>query len=617
MEKMVLQPKDTNEIRLGHFILRGKKLYIIKDSKNGKEEEVYLANASKIKSITRTVETGQITLEIEYYSYDRWETLKISKGKLLPSELSFFLDKGMDIGGYKAKHVFQFLDFHEKSFKPTYVHQKLGWMEFQEEMTFRLNEAIQSNKRFSTYEGRYSIKPKGSEEEWKQIVREEVVGYPPLEAIVAASFAAPIIAWLNIEQKGDIDTLLWNCVGNSSGGKTTAAMLAVSAFGNPNISTDGLVQSFNGTGNALQAILAGNFGVPIAFDEVSISTFGKQALTSFIYKLAQNKDKARLNKESKLISTDSWCTVVFFTGEVSILAQTKNNVGLKVRLFEFKNIQWTKDAAHSERIKVGVLNNYGHAGATFVEHLIHRRIDEIEAKWSEFKSVMFDKMPETNYRARISNKFASILTGAFYANEALGLSLSIDRIADFLVEQELDSMTNRDLAPRFYDLLRQKIIQYRKHFKVNNNYTGENQEIWGKIEIKNKKTYCYILTHKYEELAQELGFADANILLDELKKMEVLKHDANKLQTKKAVFKKEETELRERSLAGKEYNPKGDYTVCIVYEGDMLEDYFIDKDALENYNPNNTKIVRNVSAVKPKNELEAMTEKSKSRGLFE
>ena len=117
--------------------------------------------------------------------------------------------------------------------------------------------------------------------------------------------------------------MLWNCVGNSSGGKTTAAMLAVSAFGNPHISTDGLVQSFNGTGNALQAILAGNFGVPIAFDEVSISTFGKQTLTSFIYKLAQNRDKARLNKESKLISTDSWCTVVFYRRSLYFSANQK------------------------------------------------------------------------------------------------------------------------------------------------------------------------------------------------------------------------------------------------------------------------------------------------------
>lgn len=610
MEKMVLKPTDTNEIRLGQFILRDKDLYMIKDSKDGKEE-VYLANASKIKSVTRNIETGVITLEIEYYSFDRWETLKISKGKLLPSELSFLLDKGMDVAGYKAKHVFQFLDFHEKSFKPTYVHQKLGWMRFQDEILFRLHEAIQNNKRFSIYEGQYSIQPKGSEKEWKKIIQAEVVGHASLEAIVAASFAAPITAWLNIEQKGDIDTLLWNCVGNSSGGKTTAAMLAVSAFGNPHISTDGLVQSFNGTGNALQAILAGNFGVPIAFDEVSISTFGKQTLTSFIYKLAQNRDKARLNKESKLISTDSWCTVVFFTGEVSILAQTKNNVGLKVRLFEFKNIQWTKDAAHSERIKLGILNNYGHAGAIFVEHLTHRGIDEIETKWSEFKSVMFEKMPETNYRARISNKFASILTGAYYANKALELGLSIDRIAEFLVKQELDSMTDRELAPRFYKLFRDYIIQFSKHFKINQEHTNETQEIWGKIETKGNKTYCYIFPHIYDKLAKDMGFADPNVLLDELKANGNLKHDNQKKQIKKAIFTKEETELRQKVLPNKPYSPRGDYSVCIVYDGDILADYH--KGSLDNFNPNST----NTRTIKPKNELEAMIEKNKSKGLFD
>ncbi len=614
MEKMMLKPSNTDEIRFGHFILRDKDLYMIKDSKEGKEE-VYLANASKIKSITRNIETGVITLEIEYYSFDRWETLKISKGKLQPSELSFLLDKGMDVAGYKAKHVFQFLDFHEKSFKPTYVHQKLGWMKFQDEILFRLNEAIQGNKRFSIYDGKYSIQPKGSEDGWKKTVQESVIGKIALETVLATSFAAPIAAWLNLEQKGDIDSLLISLVGNSSSGKTTAAILAVSPFGNPNISQDGLIQSFNSTQNALQTAIAGNFGVPIVFDETSMHTMGTTNLTSFIYKLAQNKEKARLNKESELKDPQAWCTVIFFTGEGSLLQQAKNNEGLSVRLFEFKNIKWTEDADHSERIKVGLLKNYGYAGATFVEHLILCGVDAIEEKWAEYKTFMLEKMPETKFKTRISNKFAIILTGAYYANEALGLDFSIDGIADFLVEQELDSMTNRELAPRFYDLLRQKIIQYRKHFKVNNNYTGENQEIWGKIEIKSNKTYCYILTHKYEELAQELGFADANILLDELKKMEVLKHDANKRQTKKAVFKKEETALRKKSLGGKEYSTKGDYTVCIIYDGDILEGYC--KDSLDNFNPNSANISRNVSAMKPKNELEAIIEKTKSKGLFD
>ncbi|GEM_PF-772902 len=610
MERMVLKPKDTDEVQLGQFILRDKSLYIIKDTKDGKEK-VFLANASKIKSITRTMETGQLMLEIEYFSFDRWETLKIPRGKLVRTELSYLLDKGMDVAGHKMQPVFQFLDFHEKSIKPTYVHQKLGWMQFQKDTLFRLNEAIQGNGRFSTYEGKYSIQPKGSEDEWKTIIQKDVIGHMALETVLAASFAAPVAAWLNLEQKGDVDSLLISLVGNSSSGKTTAAILAVSPFGNPNISQDGLIQSFNGTINALQAAIAENYGVPIVFDETSMHTMGATNLTSFIYKLAQNKEKARLNKESELKDHQAWCTVIFFTGEGSILKQAKNNEGLSVRLFEFKNIKWTDDADHSERIKVGLLNNYGYAGATFVEHLIHCGVDAIEEKWSEYKTLMLEKMPETKFKTRISNKFAIILTGAYFANEALDLSLSIDGIADFLVEQELDSMTNRELAPRFYDLLRQKIIQYRKHFKVNNNYTGENQEIWGIIETKNKKTYCYILNQKYEEIAAELGFTDANILLEELKKMDVLKHDGNKLKTKKVVFKKGEAKLREMTLTGKAFSSRGDYTVCIVYDGDILEDYC--KDSLDNFNPNSANISRNVHS---KNELEAMVEKSKSKGLF-
>lgn len=600
---------DTNEIRLGQFILRDKDLYMIKDTKD--KEEVFLANASRIKSITRTMETGQITLEIEYYSFDRWETLKIPRGKLVRTELPYLLDKGMDMAGHKAQLVFQFLDLHEKRFKPTYVHQKLGWMKFQDEILFRLHEAIQSNKRFSIYEGKHSIQPKGSEDEWKKIVQENVIGHRELETILSASFAAPIVAWLNLEQKGDIDSLLINLVGNSSSGKTTAVTLAVSPFGNPNISQDGLIQSFNSTKNALQTVIAENFGVPIVFDETSMHTMGAMNLTSFIYTLAQNKEKARLNKESELKDPQAWCTVIFFTGEGSLLKQAKNNEGLSVRLFEFKNVKWTEDANHSERIKVGLLSNYGHTGATFVEHLIHCGIDAIEEKWTEYKALMLEKMPETKFKTRISNKFAIILTGAYYANEAIGLDLSIDKIADFLVEQELDSMTDRELAPRFYKLFRDYIIQFSKHFKINQEHTNETQEIWGKIETKGNKTYCYILPHIYDKLAKDMGFADPNVLLDELKANGNLKHDNQKKQIKKAIFTKEETELREKVLPNKPYNSKGDYTVCIVYDGDILKDYH--KGSLDNFNPNST----NTRMIKPKNELEAMIEKSKSKGLFD
>ena len=74
-------------------------------------------------------------------------------------------------------------------------------MKFQDEILFRLHEAIQNNKRFSIYEGSIPFNLK-ERERMEKIIQTEVVGHASLEAIVAASFAAPITAWLNIEQKG-------------------------------------------------------------------------------------------------------------------------------------------------------------------------------------------------------------------------------------------------------------------------------------------------------------------------------------------------------------------------------------------------------------------------------
>lgn len=522
----------------------------------------------------------------------------------------------MDIAGSKANDVFQFLDFHEKKVTPSYLHHDLGWVYFENELFFRLQNAIKKEDSFSDYEGYFLIEPKGKYEEWLDIIKAEVIGHPPLEMILGSSFAAPIASMLNISHRGDIDSLLINIVGNSTSGKTTAATVAVSPFGSPSINNNGLIQSFNGTPNALQALISGNFGVPMVFDEVSMNTMSENTLTSFIYKLAQNKEKARLNKESELRETLFWCTVIFFTGELSMLANAKNNVGLRVRLFEFKNIQWTKDGPHAERIKTGLMNNYGYAGAKYVQHLLQVGLDAVEEKWNEYKDYIENKLPDSKYSVRIAGKFATILTGAHYANEALKLNISIENISDILIEQELESMDERELAPKFYSELKQKLIQYRKYFKFNNTNPDRHQEIWGKLEITNDRTHCYILPSKFKELAKDLGFADGDILLKELQTMGVLRHENDKRQIRKAIFTKDEGDIRDKVLKGKKYSSKGDYTVCIVYDGDILEGFYEDESNRLAY-PNRTPRSRTVKANNSKTTAEALFAESKKEPSVE
>jgi putative DNA primase/helicase len=183
-------------------------------------------------------------------------------------------------------------------------------------------------------------------------------------------------------------------------------------------------------------------------------------------------------------------------------------------------------------------------------------------------------MPISKFRDRIATKFSLILTAAELFELTYNLELSGEEILDMLIVQEQKSMTEREMAPKFYSQLKQYIIRYRRNFKSNNHEVGLLQEIWGKIEVSSSETRCFILPVILDKIVKELGYSDTKILLSELKNMGVIIHDKNKNQKRKIIFSKNETNQREEVLGQPGYAEKGDYTYCIVFEGNIFEDAF-------------------------------------------
>lgn len=572
---------NSNDIDLYPFVVRENKLFKKVRSKDGEVKEVEVGHATLVDSIEVNIESHKIKLILRFFHPAlKWKTLRVERGRLSKSELKLFLDHGVDIGGRgkKVDDVLEFIDLHENVAPKTYSHNKLGWIIFDSHLVFRLEQGYWKDEKLtSAYDGPLQVAPKGTYDQWLELVNQHVVGHTPMELMLAASFAAPIIGLLNVTEVAEVDSLLLNIVGNSTTGKTTAAMVAAAVFGSPSITSNGLIQTFNGTTNALQSIISGNTGVTLVFDETSMNMMGNKAFTSFIYKLAQNKDKARLNKEAELRETERWATVMLFTGESSILENANANEGLYVRLFEFKNVQWTKDANHSEVLKDGLTNNYGHAGIKYVQYLLNKKPDELKSIWLDFKEKLKEKLPDTKFTDRVSSKFAMLLTGAHLANEALGINLSLNEITRMLIEQEEASMDVRELAPKFHNQLLQYIIENQRSFKYKD-HDIKNQLIFGKIEIDNDISYCYIFPNKLKEIANEFGFPDLKVLLEELKKRGLLKHDKEKLQIKRKIFTQDEEQSREKSLKKTGKAEKGDYTYCIVYQGDIFADFHTSED---------------------------------------
>jgi putative DNA primase/helicase len=572
--KVIKPSKNNHNVTIGDYSVRGNTLFKKVTKKDGKEVEIEIGFATLVDSVNKNIETKEVSLLLKYF-YDGWETATFERSKLVKTEVKTFLAIGIDMGGKKADDVLEFIDKHERLAPKNYIHSKLGWLNYDGGLIFRLNNAYKkAGEPFSKYNGSLSMEPKGSYKEWLEAVNSHIIGHTPMELILSASFASTIVGLLNVTEIAEVDTFLLNIVGNSTTGKTTAAVVAASPFGSPSITNNGLIQSFNATQNAMQSIISGNMGVPIIFDETSMNMMGNKAFTSMIYKLAQNKDKARLNKESILRDTERWATAIFFTGEASILENANANEGLHVRLFEFKNLQWTKSAKHSEELKDIMTNNYGHAGVKFVQYLLEKDPQEIKGIWQSFKEDLENQLPDSKFSSRVSAKFALVLTGARLANEALGINLSIDKITDLLIEQEEASMGVRELAPKFYNALREYIIQNKRSFKYRDEAVNPNQKIFGKVEIDGGKSYCYIFPTILKEISTELGFPDLKVLLSELKKSGYLKHEKERTLVKKQVFTKDEQDLRQKVLEDKAYRKSGDLTYCIVYEGNIFIDFF-------------------------------------------
>lgn len=579
---------------LEDFLLKGHTLYKKFRTKNDEVQERKVGEVVLVDEVIKNLDQREVQLKLRFRFFNDWKTEIIPRGKLIKTELGKLMSLGLDVGGGKIDDMLAFIDVHEKIATVSYNHHKLGWYKHGEHLLFRLQEVLSTHSKLeSVYKGNLAMTPKGSLDAWQSIVQEHVIGHAGLELMIAASLAAPIVGLMNITELAEVDSLLINMVGNSTTGKTTAAMVAASVFGSPSLSNNGLIQSFNGTANALQSIISGNQGVTLIFDETSMNRMNKSDFSALIYKLAQNKEKARLNKEAELKETERWATVLLFTGESSILGHANANEGLYVRLFEFQNVQWTGSAEHADALKDQLLGNYGHAGFTYIENLIKIPPEEIKATWEKYSRDLQDVLPHTRFVNRISQKFALILTGAHYGNEYLGLGLSIPNITNLLIEQEEASMDERELAPKFHSLLREYIIMNRRNFKYNDEHVSSSQLIFGKIEVKNSESYCYILRQHLNNISKELGFTDVGVLVSELNKKGYMKSEKDRIQIKKQVFKKDEVDARSIALPEKSYSAKGDLTYCFIFEGDIIDEFNESVDEkeqrLSTFDPNRSK----------------------------
>lgn len=220
----------------------------------------------------------------------------------------------------------------------------------------------------------------GTMEGWQANVAARAVGNPMLTLGISAAFAGVLLEKLNIDGGG------LHLFGDSSAGKTTILMAAISVWGGPSFR-----RTWRTTSNGLEGAAKMHTGTMLALDEVG--EVNPKDLYESAYALVNGHGKTRANVRGEARQVSRWRVFVLSTGEVTIASrmaaggyEAKAGQALRLQDVPITGIYGAWDELHgfasgaalSDAIRDGATQHYGQAGRAFVAALIKHFADGLE-----------------------------------------------------------------------------------------------------------------------------------------------------------------------------------------------------------------------------------------------
>lgn len=271
----------------------------------------------------------------------------------------------------------------------------------------------------------------------------EALEYPDVAFAFYTSLAAPVLPILGV------DNFTLELCAPSSSGKTTALMLAASAWGNPSLQAGSFINTWNGTDNRIGRVAALLNGLPLFLDETKLARlqnkknrFGSDLVTDTIYMIASGLDKGRATLHGS-DRVQPFRTILFSTGESPSLDLSTDG-GSRGRIIDLWGNPFLKTDSESKavvsRIKLTIKDHYGHAGPCLMQFILDNR-----SQWSLWKSAyeevnrLFTQSDEmTPIEMRLGEYFAAVATAIPIIHAAIpGLQRTTP------VRQLLESVWNR------------------------------------------------------------------------------------------------------------------------------------------------------------------------------
>lgn len=461
------------------------------DQKTKTSTFIPLGKKVTIDWITDNIETGEARLSLSFDYQGESKRVTVSRKELADNTLVKTLaEKGADVTKKNFDILVDTLRKQEETMelngiRTEKVYDHLGWIHLPtfDEAGIRCGSALCYRCYTllggipARYAGNYTVACMGSFDVWRDMVKAEVIGNAAMEIVLIAGLAAVVNGLIGPITSGENPIVHLCCA--SSQGKSTALMLAASAFGEPFdgerkaygktgeiVTRCSIYASWGATENATIAQCAGNKGAVIVLNE--LGKFKGGDMSRIVYDLSEGTDKARLNKNLETHKTEGYSTTILSAGEISLLGRCKDKLeGLQNRVMEIEQ-PLTNSAENSRSIKEVCRKHNGWAAPKLAQYILDNGgVELVLPTYESFRQELTERLPDSSSKERFIEKFAALfLTTAVLANAALGIQFSLDALVAFFAEYEAGKGKERNVAASSYDAIICACRTYKRNFYV-------------------------------------------------------------------------------------------------------------------------------------------------------
>lgn len=452
----------------------------------------------------------------------KWKEILVPRGDIAdPRKLIEHANQGFPVDCNNVRALIDFLvkseDCNLERLPVTVSTDTLGWHEDQEGMGFVLGEAYitpDGGVLRGDDPGRVVFSPssdgmaqlgkafsqKGDPEKWMNVV-DMIRPFPVARLALLTAIASPLLRIF------DLPGFTLDLAYTTSSGKTTCQRIAASVYGCPlEYRPNSAVFSWNGTRVSHERTAAVLSGLPFVLNDSKQAPRLEEAV-QLIYDVNNGQGKGRGAKQG-LQARSIIQSNLISSGEDPI-ADSSEAGGLRVRAITvsippFGNMD---KADLVKQVNAVLTSHYGHAGVSFVSHVLSHQED-----WPEWKSLFekcrdgyAEKAEGNPYVSRLAEPFGLIDLAARLASQAWNLDEPLPSPIEELWDSLTSETANADRSEQALFEVVSRCCSNQSHFWQKGTFRL-NVECWGRWDFGSSDCpYLGINTSKAKELLEEAG----------------------------------------------------------------------------------------------------------------